>query len=90
MWIEKSARAMLVSFLTALIVSCQTREEFPADYYYEIDMKHKVCAKWRIINKKTLNTGWHEDMPLAECDAVIGFKYDEMVKVKRWIEGASE
>jgi hypothetical protein len=85
----KNAKLMLVIFLTGLISSCQSVEEFPANYYYEIDMKHKVCAKWRIINKKTLNTGWHEDMPLAECDAVIGFKYDEMVKVRRWVEEIS-
>lgn len=69
-------------------LSCQSlrsQPDFPAKYYYEVDMKNGYCGRWEILNGKTVNAFNDSNLPLKECDGVIGYRYDEFSKVQRWI-----
>lgn len=64
--------------------------EFPADYYYELDTTNKICGKWKIISKDAMVVNFVRDMPLDECNGVIGFRFEDMGKVRRWIKEAQK
>ena len=84
----KLAKRTSLILLTVSSLSCQTfksADDFPAKYYYEVDLKNKFCGRWEILNGKTVNAFNDNNMPMSECDGVIGFKYDEFAKVQRWI-----
>lgn len=60
-------------FLIVLLAACGA-DEFPVNYVYVLDIKHSVCSKHLIVDKKKLlfqNPG--EEMPLMACDGMIGF-----------------
>lgn len=88
MRLGKSAKNMLLILSTAAISSCVglSAPEFPADYYYELDFNNHFCGRWKIINKKEMVAEFYEDLPLAECNGVIGFRKEDSPKVIHWIK----
>lgn len=84
---ERLAKRMLLICSMVTISGCTylSGPEFPADYYYELDINNHMCGKWKITNKRSMVATFDEDLPIFDCNGVIGFKPDEAVKVFRWI-----
>ena len=64
--------------------------DFPVDDYYEVDIANRVCARREIINKDSFIAVPQEELGLTKCDGVVGFKYDDFAKVRRWILRVNE
>jgi hypothetical protein len=86
-------KSVSIACLMVAIASCaftRSLEPFPADFWYEVDTTHKICGKWRIVNKEHMLVMHQRDMPLEECNAVIGYDAEDAAKVRRWVQEAQK
>lgn len=74
----------LVSFL--LLTGCKAMKDAPISHLYIPDLENQVCAKRAITDKSTLASIWVEDLPLVECDGVIGLDAEEFLNLRTFLK----
>lgn len=74
-----------VSFL--FLVGCKSLNNAPIKNLYVIDLDNGVCSKRIVTDKATLASKWVEDMPLDQCDGVIGMKAEEFLNLRSYLKG---
>lgn len=74
-----------VSFL--FLVGCKSLNNAPIKHLYVIDLDNGVCSKRIVTDKATLASKWLEDMPVDQCDGVIGMKAEEFLNLRTYLKG---
>lgn len=78
---------LLVVFLFLGLSGCKSLNNAPIKHLYVIDLDNGVCSKRIVTDKATLASKWVEDMPLDQCDGVIGMKAEEFLNLRSYLKG---
>jgi len=79
----------VILMIFAVLLSGCSYKEFPDVPLYVLDINHQVCAKYSFVDKERLTVKHDEDLPINNCEGMIGFGYkDYNETVKPWIREA--
>ncbi len=78
------SKTFLTLATSALLVGCSGIPPYPAHMVYDVDLAHKACGEYEIVDKENMKFKHVRDLPLKECDGLIGMKARDFAKVKHW------
>lgn len=78
----------LLFLIAVSLTSCSGLKKFPTKYIYEIDLDHKVCGKYEIVDPEQFSFKHVADLPLNSCNGVFGFSTDSVGLVLDWSKDA--
>lgn len=70
-----------------LLSGCKTLNNAPISHLYVVDLDNGVCSKRIITNKTTLASKRVADLPLSECDGIIGLDAQEFSNLRTYLKG---
>jgi len=84
---EKAAKRLkTICCLSLLLVGCKKINDAPITHLYVMDVQHDVCSMRRITNKNTLSSVFIQDMPLKNCDGVVGLNMQEYLNLRTYMK----
>lgn len=76
------------SIIFALFVlgGCRTLDQAPITTLFVIDTDHQICSVRKITDKRTLESEWVIDVPLSDCDGVVGLDSREFLDLRTFLK----
>lgn len=80
--------AIIVYILAALLISvgCKSINNAPVTTLYVIDLDNGICSKRQITDKKTLTSKRVAELPVSECDGIIGLSPEEFLNLRTYMK----
>lgn len=72
--------------ISLFLLACSGAPKPPDVKPHDIDLVHKVCGEFKIVNYEQLKFEWVADHPIEKCDGYFAFSAEDMVKIKNYIK----
>lgn len=83
---EKRLKTICLVSSLLFLIGCKKINDAPITHLYVIDVQHDICSLRRITDKSILSSIWVQDMPLRNCDGVVGLNMLEYLNLKTYMK----
>lgn len=82
-------RFIIIAYIILVLlisVGCKSINNAPVSTLYVIDLDNGICSKRQITDKKTLTSKRIAELPVQDCDGIIGLSPEEFLNLRTYMK----